>query len=130
MMIMGKQIMFWKSQRGFSLIEILVTLALISSLGVSLLAGLATSSVILNKTDLTETAKDLAVAQMEEIKSSPFNVSSYDEDSSLFTPESGYSANITVDSLNMDGNLQKITISVLKAGYSSPVYTLTDYRMR
>jgi Tfp pilus assembly protein PilV len=119
-----------KGQKGISLIEVIVAIAIMATVGIALLSALGTTSKVLIKTDSSETARDLSVAQMEHIKSLPFNVSTYDVDSSIFTSGSGCSANITVDSLKTDGSLQKITISVTRGGGSIPVYTLVGYRMR
>jgi prepilin-type N-terminal cleavage/methylation domain-containing protein len=116
-----------KSQKGFSLIEVLIATALLAILSVAILGALGSASKILISTDTSETAKDLAVAQMERIKSAPYN-STYTIDSSLFPTASGYSANITVQPVKPDSSLQKVTISVFQAGNS--VYTLTDYRTR
>jgi prepilin-type N-terminal cleavage/methylation domain-containing protein len=117
-----------KSQKGFSLIEVLIATALLAILGVAILGALGSASKILISTDSSENAKDLAVAQMELIKSAAYNSTYNVDSSSLFTAASGYSANITVQALKPDSSLQKVTISVFQAGKG--VYTLSDYRTR
>jgi prepilin-type N-terminal cleavage/methylation domain-containing protein len=119
-----------KSMKGFSLVEVLVAVAIMVTVGVALLSALGTSSKILRITDSSETARDLAVAQIEHIKSEPYNVSSYSVDPDLFTVQSGYSATIAVTSLQPDGSIQRITVSVFQGSSSTPVYTLEGYRMR
>jgi prepilin-type N-terminal cleavage/methylation domain-containing protein len=119
-----------KAMNGFSMIEVLVAVAIMVTIGIALLSALGTSSKILRITDSSETARDLAVAQMEHIKSSSFDFGNYGVDTDLFNSGNGYSANIAVVSLNTEGSLQKITVSVFQGGGSTPVYTLTDYKMR
>jgi prepilin-type N-terminal cleavage/methylation domain-containing protein len=57
------------NQKGFSLVEILVSIALLSVIGVALLSSLGTSSKALMTMDQRQTAKNIAEAVMEHIKS-------------------------------------------------------------
>ncbi len=120
----------FKNQKGFSLVEVIIAVAIMSIIGVALFMSLGGASKILMKTDTAETARDLAVTQMERIKNAPYDLNSYVKDSALFNSTSGYDATIAVVSLKPDGSLQKITISVLWGGSASPSYVLTGYKMR
>jgi prepilin-type N-terminal cleavage/methylation domain-containing protein len=122
--------MHLNNQKGFSLIEVLISLAILALLGVAFLTALSGASKILLKTDTSETARDLAVAQMERLKSEPYNLRTYNVDSSLFTATNGYSANISVNSVKPDGSLQKITITVFQGTVATPAYVLTNYKAR
>jgi prepilin-type N-terminal cleavage/methylation domain-containing protein len=113
-----------QSEKGFSLIEVMMSIALIAIVGVAFLSTLSGASKILFKTD------NSAIAQMEQIKSSAYKLNTYDVDTSLFNSSNGYTANITVNSIKPDGSLQKITISVYQGSDSNPVYVLTNYKTR
>jgi prepilin-type N-terminal cleavage/methylation domain-containing protein len=115
-----------KSEKGFSLIEVLVAVAIIASVGVAIFSGLTLSTNILTKTDTNETAKELAVSQMEFVKTTWWNDTLYHIDNS--TVPGGFSIpDITPVPLK-DGNLQKITIIVKQN--SKEVYRLEDYKVR
>jgi len=58
-----------KGHSGFSLVEVLIAVALLSIIGISLLSSLGTSSKALMTIDERETAKNIAEAAMEHIKS-------------------------------------------------------------
>jgi prepilin-type N-terminal cleavage/methylation domain-containing protein len=114
------------SEKGFSLIEVLVAIAIIASVGVAIFSGLTLTTNLLTKTDTDETAKELAVSQMEYVKTTWWNDSVYHIDNS--TLPAGYSIpDITPLPLN-DGNLQKITIIVKQ--YSREVFRLEDYKVK
>jgi prepilin-type N-terminal cleavage/methylation domain-containing protein len=118
----------FNNQKGFSLLEVILAMAILAILLVGFGASLTGASKMLVLTDNSETARDLAIAQMERIKSETYDLSSYNADPDLFTASSGYSAIITVDSLKPDGRLQKVTVSIFQGTESIPAYVLTDYR--
>jgi type II secretory pathway pseudopilin PulG len=117
-----------RSRKGITLIEVLVAVAILATIGVALLAAMSTSSKIVIKTDSYETARDLAVAQMEYVKQSAWNDSAYAKDSAIIP--AGYDAAINVESLqseNANSTLQKITVTITRDG--TEVTSLQDYRV-
>jgi prepilin-type N-terminal cleavage/methylation domain-containing protein len=100
-----------KDQMGFTLVEVLVSLAILGVTGVYFLNALGTASRGSFIIDERETANNLAESQMEYIKNQSY-ASSY-----VPAPISGdyanYSANVSVSVLGgRDGNIQKITIVI------------------
>ena len=102
-----------KSEKGFTLIEILVSLVLLSMIAVAFLSALATSSKAILIVDERSTAINLACRQMEYVKSENYAAS--------YTPAPipngkdyvGYSANITAEPLHdPDDGIQKITVKI------------------
>jgi hypothetical protein len=115
-------------EKGFGLIEVLVGSTLIALVGVAILGGLTLGVNLLTRTDTSETAKDLAVTQMEYIKSTYWSDISYSVLADNLTLPSGYSIPpVTPVSLN-DGNLQKITVIVEQN--NREVFRLEDYKVR
>jgi prepilin-type N-terminal cleavage/methylation domain-containing protein len=112
-------------ERGFSLLEVIVSLALLGIVGVGLLSALATVSSVTLKTDERQTATNLAETQMEYVKNQGYAAS--------YTPAPipsnyvGYTVNITASSLQ-DSNIQKITVVTGRAG-KVPV-RLEGYKVR
>jgi prepilin-type N-terminal cleavage/methylation domain-containing protein len=112
-----KRRIYWK--KGFTLIEVLVALAIIAFTTVGLFSLLPLSTKMLMAANTRETGKDLATYEMEYVKSLPWN--------SSYTPApipagyNGYSVSVTVDNTLPDPNLQKITVSITQT-----VQTLVD----
>ncbi len=73
------------SQRGFTLVEILVSIALLAIIGIGFAGTLNTSSKALVTTDERETAKNIAEMEMEYLKSQ-----TYADQSAV--PSEGYAA--------------------------------------
>ena len=76
---------FQGSSRGFSLIELMIAIALIGILAVAIMGSLSYASTVLIITDRQATAESLAKSQMEYIKNKdyipaePGDVGTYDE---------------------------------------------------
>lgn len=62
-----------KNERGFSLIEVLLAIALLGIISVALFGALATTSKVLFMADERATAESLARKQMEYIKNQPYS---------------------------------------------------------
>ncbi len=117
-----------RSEKGFTLIETLTGMFVLVLVGVSLLASLTLSSKVLIDTDKKETARDLAVAEMEYVKNLPYG-DTYAPDSGLIPSGSNY--NVVIDppqDMEDDANLQMIRVIVLRNG--SEVTRLEDYKVK
>jgi prepilin-type N-terminal cleavage/methylation domain-containing protein len=111
-----------KSEKGTSLIEVLVALALLGLIGVSFLSATATTSTVRATADERDSAKILAEDLMEDFKKQDY-ASSYN-----FTiPDEfdGYSANLTVTNMKNE-NIQDISVTIIHHGHQ--VLTLESYK--
>ena len=112
-----------KGEKGFSLVETLVALALLGVISASFLSGVAQTSTARVTADERVSAKVLAETIMENVKKQTF-YSTYN-----FTiPEEyeGYTATINATSERND-NIQKIIITIHHR--SSDVLTLENYKV-
>lgn len=113
------------SEKGFSLIEVMVSLALLGIIGVGFLSALATVSRVTLTTDERQTASSLVETQMEYVKGQAYFVS--------YTPAplppeyADYTVTVDVASLQ-DSSIQKITITAGRQG-KVPV-RLEAYKVR
>lgn len=123
-----------KSQKGFTLIEIIISIALIGIVGVGLLSGLGVASKALNTTDIQETAKNLAEMQIEYIKGLPYadlyTPCDTEEDYPGFSILTNEDGRIQAQSIpgRTDGNIQKIEVTVQHAAKN--IITLAGYKLR
>ncbi len=114
-----------KNEKGFSLIEVLISIVLLAVVGTAFLNALVGSSKAMFTADKMATAKNLAETQMEYVKQQQF--------SSTYTPDAipaeygGYAAEITAQPTR-DGNIQKV--SVLVKFNNTGVFTLEDYKVK
>lgn len=113
-----------KSERGSSLIETVVALALLGIIGVAFLSALAVSSNARFIADERVSARILAESQMEYVKKQAY-AASYDA-APIPDEYAGYTAVISVDAMR-NGNIQKITVSVRHQ--SEEVTTLENYKV-
>ena len=97
------------SEKGSTLVEAVVALALIGMIGVCFLSAVATSSSSRMIADEQTSGRILAESQMEEIRKMSYSLT-YDP---IPIPDeySGYSALVDIDPFR-NGSIQKITITI------------------
>ena len=113
-----------RSEKGTSLIETVVALALLGIIGVAFLGALATTSNSRLIVDEHVSARILAESQMENIKKQTYAFS-YDP-VPIPADYPGYSAEIDVDNMR-NGNIQKITVTIQHHGRD--IETLECYKV-
>ena len=129
-----------KNERGFSIVEVLVALALLGIIAVAFLGAMATASKALFIADERATAESLARSQMEYVKNQDYDKTN---DPPVYQPLSdippGYSIDITAVRLDPEGDgtvvdgeldddgIQMITVAVSHHG--EPVLTLEGYKV-
>jgi prepilin-type N-terminal cleavage/methylation domain-containing protein len=130
-----------KSQKGFSLIEVLIAVALLAIVGGGLLAALTGATNVLIKTDTLESARDLAQAQMEYVQNLAYTdlgpgpstsplpdlpqYSNYDSEVILTPIDPSTHDPITTPP---DLGLQKVEIKVTDIHSGTLVFTLEGYK--
>ena len=121
--------------RGFTLIEVVIAIALLGIIAVSILTALSTASLALIITDRRATAESLARTQMESIKHQgyiDYSESGHDDYDLIQFPE-GYEIE-PVSVVLLEEGLQKITVIVSYdiVGAENKMierqYTLEDYK--
>ena len=113
-----------KGERGFSLIEQLVTVAIMAIVLVAGIAALSTAALGFTVTQSKNQAMNLAQEQMECIKALPFNPQNYNADCSV--TEDGYVVTTDVvesgsdfpDQFTGSDKVRLIKINVLRGGNS------------
>lgn len=124
LMASGKWFKNMKGERGISLIETIVALALLGIIGVAFLGALATTSTSRLVADEHVSARILAESQMEDIKKQTYAFS-YDP-VPVSTEYPGYSATVNINNMR-NGNIQKITITIKHHGQD--IETLEGYKV-
>ncbi len=115
---------FFRSQRGFSLIEALVAVAILAAIGVVFINAMTTGFRSAGIQDEQLTADSLARTQLEIIKSAPYNVSypvtvtmPFQYSMSIESPYVLWNSdNDTWVVSPTDTKLQKITVKVFREG--------------
>ena len=109
-----------KNEKGISLIEVLIALAILGLVAAAFLSGLATASMSLFIADERATAESLARSQMEYVKSIDYVDEATSYPAAPIPQEhidAGYSATITALPLHdPDKGIQKITVVVKHDG--------------
>ena len=108
---------FQGNSRGFSLVEIVIAIALIGVIAVAILGSLSYASTVLIIADSRATAESLARSQMEDVKNQPYI--DYSESGhgyyDLITIPDGEEYElepVIVEPLPLQDGLQKITVIV------------------
>jgi prepilin-type N-terminal cleavage/methylation domain-containing protein len=112
-----------RNEKGSTLLEVLVALALLGIISVLFLSGVANSSTARVTADERVSAKILAESLVDDLKKQAFE-SSYN----ITIPSEfvGYSANLTVESL-ANGYIQRLTIVI--GHLDRDVLTLESYKV-
>lgn len=133
-----------KNEKGFTLIEVIIAVALLGVIAVAFMGALGTASLAMFIADERATAESLARSEMEYVKSAnytadgwsyelPGSAPSWDAGHTLPSGYDGYTANVTAEPLNTpDDGIQKITIIVShlgKAITTSGNSTLENYKV-
>ena len=123
-----------KEQRGISLIETLVAVCILSSIGVTLLNAISSSTRAVGIIDSKITAMNLAITHLETIRETEFK-DSYSNDTASIVIPPHYEKNIgleyssdgeTWSETYTDQTLQSIIISISQQG--KPTYSLCSYK--
>jgi prepilin-type N-terminal cleavage/methylation domain-containing protein len=111
-----------RNQKGFTLLETIVGLAVVAVIGVGILLSLATTTRSnITNSNLTK-AESLARAQMEYVQSQPYTTGSYQ----VITAPTGYTFTTPMIS-SMGTDLQRVTVTVNY--YSKTLFTIEDYKV-
>jgi prepilin-type N-terminal cleavage/methylation domain-containing protein len=122
-----------RDEKGFTLIEVLIAIALAAVIVSGVLITIGTASKMLVRTKNQETAKDIASMEMEYVRSQGF-AASYPLPAlpaiySRFTFNSTNTPPFSAIVSPIQLGEQKVEIDVYLIGSSTPIYTLVDYRV-
>jgi prepilin-type N-terminal cleavage/methylation domain-containing protein len=118
-----------KQEKGVTLLETLVALAILSVISVAFMSGLTTSTKATVIADEQTTAESLARNQMEYVKNYTYqtNATEYPIDPSLTVPDTWEVLSCTAEALHTpDDGLQEVTVTIQHNGET--VFTMTGYK--
>ena len=128
------------SEKGFTLVEVVISIALLGIVTAGLFTGLSTTSKVLLQNDSRQTAKNLAETQMEFVKSQNYNLAGGYTTAPIPPEQSGsYTASITVingwllippdypPEDTRDSSLQKIIVTI---NGPDVTYILEGYKVK
>jgi prepilin-type N-terminal cleavage/methylation domain-containing protein len=122
--------------RGFTLIEIVIAIALVGIIAVAILNSLSTASLALILADERATAESLARSQMEYTKNSPYDLRDPPQYPLIDIPDGYIGYSIEVDAVRLDpeedgtdddDGIQKITVTVSRN--DKMLVTLENYKL-
>ena len=121
-----------RDEKGFTLIEVLISIALSAVIVSGVLITIGTASKMLVRTKNQETAKDIASMEMEWIRSQPY-AASYNLPNlpAIYNNFTLNAANITpfvINAIKLHDTEHEVEIDVYVKGSTTPIYTLVDYR--
>ena len=130
-------------QRGFTLMEVLIALAILAAAAVTFLVGITTSSKAVMVSQKNIAAESLAKSELEYVKSTtycsanvtwsyelPSNPPAWAPTHSLPDGYVGYSVNVNGSTLpghTFDDGIQRITVTVTRNG--EPAFSLIGYKV-
>ncbi len=121
----------FRSETGYSLIEVLVAMAILGIIAVTFLSGVSAGSKGVYVTDEGTTAESLAQTQMEWAKNASYTTNATQYSAAPIPAGDdylGYTANITAQPLHVtDDGIQKITVTIQHSGRE--VLTLEGYKV-
>ena len=130
-----------ENQKGWSIVEVLIAVAILALASVAFLGGLSASSKAVFTADELQTSRNIAVLEMEYVVNADYITSpwiydlpttppSWDTTHTLSTEYTGYNVNVTANPLTVSGadaNIQEISVTVSHNGEA--VITLRDYKI-
>lgn len=113
----------FRDEKGLSLVESIVAVAIIGVVIVVFIAALSTGSIAVREGSQAIVSQRLALTQLEYIKGCPY-ATTY---STIDTPE-GYTVTVGImPTPDKDQDIQKITVAVLREGEN--ILTVEDYKV-
>ena len=122
---LGKLKVF-KDEKGLTLVEALVTVAIVGVVLVTFAVALSTGSLAVQESDQEVTVQSLARSQLEYIKGYPYdpNATTYP----TISTTDNYSISVGVTHVtNTNNNIQKVTANISRDG--QVLLTVEDYKV-
>lgn len=121
-----RKLKVFKDDRGLTLVETLVTVAIVGVALVAFAVALSTGAIAVNESDQEVVVQSLARTQMEYIKGYP-----YDSEATTYptvNTTNNYSISVAVTSVpDTDANIQKVTANISRDGLV--LLTVEDYKV-